>query len=82
MPVIARLVVVAKLRSELPRSVVEPRRLEATELKAEEMVVEPVIARALPVALVKSMATKCEVEEAKIPLVALRMEEVAAVRTP
>ena len=31
-PVIARLVVVAKLKSELPNSVVEPRRLANTEL--------------------------------------------------
>ena len=41
----AKLVVVAKLKSELPRSVVEPRRLEATELKAPPMVVEAVIER-------------------------------------
>jgi hypothetical protein len=40
-PVIAKVVEVELTRSELPRSVVEPRRLEATELKAPEMVEEP-----------------------------------------
>ena len=49
-PVIAKLVVVAKAKSELPRSVVEPRMLEATELKAPLMVDEPVTASADEVA--------------------------------
>ena len=40
----ARLVVVAKFSSELPSKVVEPKRFDAVELKAPDMVVEPVTA--------------------------------------
>ena len=50
-PVMARdPVEVALPKSELPRSVVEPKRLDETELKAEVMVVEPVTANAVVVA--------------------------------
>ena len=48
--VIARLVVVALEKSELPRSVVEPKTLAKVELRAPESVVEPVTANEVEVA--------------------------------
>ena len=52
-PDMAKLVVVALVKSELPRSVVEPRRFDATELRAPVMVLEPVTAKAEVVPLLR-----------------------------
>ena len=49
-PVMARLVVVAKVKSELPKSVVEPKRFESVELRTPLIVVEPVTASEVEVA--------------------------------
>ena len=51
-PVMAKLVVVALVKSELPKSVLEANNFELSELNGPEIVVDPVTANALVVPLV------------------------------
>src|ERR1700690_4017616 len=61
-PKMVRLVPVALVKSVLPVSVVDPKRLANRELKAPVIVVEPRIASEVPVALEKRVAPVSVVE--------------------